>query len=73
MIKKYIIYSFLFFAISCSNIAFVLKDSDQTNPLKDNTLLLIDKNSDERFLRGLYSYFGNSENYKYILKTLTLL
>ena len=69
MISKFIACSLLFFIYSCGNIEFVLKDSPQTNPLKDNTLLLIDKNSDERFLRGLYSYFGNSENYKYILKT----
>lgn len=69
MIKKYIICSFLFFAISCSNIDFVLKDSDQTNPLKDKTLLLVDKSSNEGFVRGLYAYFGNSEKYEYILKT----
>ena len=69
MISKFIACSLLFFIYSCGNIEFVIKDSPQTNPLKDNTLLLIDKNSDERFLRGLYSYFGNSENYKYILKT----
>ena len=69
MISKFIACSLLFFIYSCGNIEFVLKDSAQTNLLKDDTLLLIDKNSDERFLRGLYSYFGNSENYKYILKT----
>ena len=69
MISKFIACSLLFFIYSCSNIEFVLKENNQTNPLKDNTVLLIDKNSDDRFLRGLYSYFGNNENYEYILKT----
>ena len=72
MIKKYIAYSFLFFIFSCSNIEFVLKDSSPTNPLKNKTVLLIDKYSEERFVRGLYSYFGNNEKYDYILKTTFL-
>ena len=69
---KYITCSFLFFIFSCSNIEFVLEDSNQTNPLKEKTLLLVDKNSEEKFVRGLYSYFGNSEKYEYILKTTFL-
>jgi hypothetical protein len=69
MIKKYIACSFLFFIFSCNNIEFVLKDSLQTTPLKDKKMLLMDKNSEERFVRGLYSYFGNNEKYEYILKT----
>ena len=36
------------------------------------TALLINKNSEEKFVRGLYSYFGNSEKYEYILKTTFL-
>ena len=66
---KYIACGFLFFIFSCSNIDFVLKKSNQMNLLKEKTVLLIDKNSEERFVRGLYSYFGNSEKYEYILKT----
>jgi hypothetical protein len=46
----------------------VLKDSSLTNPLKNKTSLIIDKNSEERFLRSLYSYFGNNEKNEYILK-----
>ena len=69
MIKKYIFCSFLFFIFSCSNIEFVLKDSILTNPLKNKTVLLIDKSSEERFVRGLYSYFGNSKKNEYVLKT----
>lgn len=69
MIKKYIFCSLLFFIFSCSNIEFVLKDSSLTNPLKDKTVLLIDKSSEERFVRGLYSYFGNNKKNEYILKT----
>ena len=66
---KHIACSLLFFVFSCSNIEFVLKDNALTNPLKEKTMLLIDKNSEDRFVRGLYSRFGNSETYEYILKT----
>ena len=69
MIKKYIACSFLFFIFSCSNIDFVLEENKQNHPLKNNTTLLIDKSSDEKFAGGLYSYFGNNQNYEYILKT----
>ena len=69
MIKKFIACSLLFFVFSCNSFEFVLKDDNQTNPLKEKTLLIIDKNLEEKFMRGLYSYFGNSETYKYILKT----
>ena len=69
MITKYIAYCFLFFIFSCSNVEFLLKDSAQTNLLKGTTLLLIDKNIDDRFSRGLYSFFGNNKEYDYILKT----
>ena len=69
MIKKYIAYGFLFFVFSCSNIEFVLKESNQTNPLRNKTALLTEKSSGEGFVRGLYSRFGNNETYEYILKT----
>ena len=69
MIKKYIAYGFLFFIFSCSNVEFVLKNNSQTNSLKDKTLLLMERETEERFVRGLYSYFGNNEAYEYILKT----
>ena len=72
MIIKYIACTLLFFVFSCSNIEFVLKDNVLTNPLKNKTLLLIDKNSDQRFVKSLYSYFGNNEKYEYILKTVFL-
>ena len=72
MIKKYITYFFLIFIFSCSSVDFVLKENSGINPLKEKTMLLIDKNSDERFVRGLYSYFGNSEKYEYILKATYL-
>ena len=69
MIIKHIACSLLFFVFSCSNIELVLKDSALTNPLKDKTMLLIDKNSNDMFVRELYSNFGNNETYEYILKT----
>ena len=72
MIKKYVACGFLFFIFSCSNIEFVLKDKNQTNPLKEKTMLLMDKNSEERFVSALYSYFGNNEKHEYILKTKLL-
>jgi len=72
MIIKYTAFTLLLFIFSCSNIEFVLKDSNLKNPLKNNTVLLVDKNSEERFMRGLYSNFGNNEKYEYILKTTFL-
>ncbi len=69
MIKKIFACGLLFFVFSCSNIEFVLKNNSKINPLKDKTTLLIDKDTEERFVRGLYSYFGNNEAYEYILKT----
>ena len=69
MIKKYLTCFFLLFIFSCTNIEFVLKDDSQTNPLKDKTILLMDKNLEKRFVKGLYSSFGNNEKYEYILKT----
>ena len=69
MIKKQIAYSLLFFIFSCSNVEFVLKDSSQMNPLKDKTLVVVDKDINNRLTRGLYSFFGNNKKYEYILKT----
>ena len=69
MIKKYLTCFFLLFVFSCTNIEFVLKDNSQTNPLKDKTVLLMDKNLEKRFVQGLYSNFGNNEKFEYILKT----
>ena len=69
MIKKYLTCFFLLFIFSCTNIEFVLKDNGQTNPLKDKTVLLMDKNLEERFVQGLYSNFGNTKQFEYILKT----
>ena len=69
MIKRYLTFFFLLFIFSCTNIEFLLKENSQTNPLKDKTLLLMDKNLEKRFVKGLYSNFGNNEKYEYILKT----
>ena len=72
MTKKHIVCIFLFFIISCNNIEFVLKDNVKTNPLKDKTLLITDKNAEERFKRNLYSFFGSNKENEYILKTTFL-
>ena len=69
MINKYIAFSLFFFIFSCSNIEFVLKENSETNPLQDKTTLLMDKNTEEKFIRGLHSFFGNNKNNEYLLKT----
>jgi hypothetical protein len=69
VIKKYFALSFLFVVFSCNNIEFVFKDDNHKNPIKEKTALLIDKNTEERFVRALYSYFGNNEEHEYILQT----
>jgi len=68
MIKYYIACVLFFFVFSCSNIEFVLENNSQTNPLKNKTILLINKNVDERFARELYAFFGNKDVYEYILE-----
>ena len=69
MMQKYVSCILLIFIFSCSNIEFLLSENNQVNPLKYKTALLIDKNSNERFVRELYAYFGNNNKYEYILKT----
>ena len=69
MINKYITYSLFLFIFSCSNIEFVLNQNNQINPLKDKTILLIDQKTEDRFVRKLYSFFGNNKKYDYILET----
>ena len=54
MIKKLIACILLLFIFSCSSIEFVLKDTGQTNPLKDKTALLIDKSLEETELYPIY-------------------
>lgn len=69
MIKKIITYFLFVFIISCSNIEFVLKDSDSANPLKNNVLIEVSGKEKDRYIRGLYSYFGSNKNNGYILVT----
>ena len=68
MIKNYIACIFLFFSFACSNIEFILKYDEDENPLKNKTVLIIDKNMDDRYAKNLYSYFGSSKENDYILK-----
>ena len=72
MIKKNFIFLFFFFVLSCSNIEFVLKDTNQSNQLKNKTMLLISGETADKFSRELYSFFGNNKNYEYILKATFL-
>jgi len=69
VIRKYIAFIFLFIVFSCSNIEFVLEKNQNTNILRGKTALLIDTSTEEKFTRKLYSFFGNSEEFEYILKT----
>lgn len=69
MIKKYTTFIVLIFIVSCSRIDLVLKETDQQNQLKKNTLIVLTGDVDENFSRELYSFFGNNKNYEYILKT----
>ena len=66
MIKKNFILFLFFFLLSCSQIEFVVNDN---NELKNKVHIITSQNSDERFNRALYSFFGNNKNYDYILKT----
>jgi len=68
MIKKTILFVFFFFIASCSKIEFVL-DSNEQNQLIDNVKLLMTGDTNQIFSREVNSYFGNSKNYEFILKT----
>lgn len=67
MIKKNLIFFFILFVFSCSNVEFVIKDNTQQEQLKNNIALVSDTNVEEVFLRELYSYFGNSKNHEFVL------
>ena len=69
MNKRKITFVLFFFILSCSNIEFVLNDKIQNNPLKDKVSLFISGDSEGLFSRELYSFFGNTNNQTYILKT----
>ncbi len=66
-LKTAIIFSFLF-VLSCSNIELVLQKK-QKDHLSDNVSLLSIGDDNGIFTKELYSYFNNSLNYEYILKT----
>ena len=66
-IKHCIILSFLFI-LSCGNIELVL-NKDQTNQIKNKVSLVSIGDESGRFNKELYSYFNNTLDYEYILKT----
>ena len=68
--KKYTIFIVFFFIVSCNNIDLLLKDTGNLNQLENNTAIIITNNTNEKFSRELYSFFGNNKNYNYILKAV---
>jgi len=65
--KKIIIHFLLFFLFSCSNIEFVLKNNSVTNPLKEITEVLVDKNANPIVSEELTNFFGAPKTLKYKL------
>ena len=55
--------------MSCSNIKFVLKDSDNPNLIKNNVEVFVNGKEKERYAKELFSYFGNNTDSDYILIT----
>ena len=68
--QKYTIFIIFFFIVSCSNIDLLLKDTADLNQLENNTTIILTNNTNEKFSRELYSFFGNNKNYNYILKAV---
>ncbi len=68
--QKYTIFIIFFFIVSCSNIDLLLKDTVDSNPLENNTAIILANDTNEKFSRELYSFFGNNKNYNYILKAV---
>ena len=69
MIKKNFFLAMLVFIFSCSNIEFVLKEEDETNRFKDKVLVVSKGNWERRFVKELYSVFGNNTKNEFILIT----
>ena len=72
MIKKISAPLLFILIFSCSNIELVLKDKGTPNPLKNNVTVVVSGEEKERYVRSLYSFFGENKNNKYILITSIL-
>jgi len=69
MIKKKFFLVIFVFIFSCSNIEFVLKEDGGTNRFKEKVLVISEGNRDGRFVKELYSVFGNNTKNEFILIT----
>ena len=69
MIKKKFFLVIFVFIFSCSNIEFVLKEDDGTNRFKDKVLVVSEGDKGGRFVKELYSVFGNNTKNEFILIT----
>ena len=69
MIKKNFFLAMFVFIFSCSNIEFILKEEDGTNRFKDKVLVVSNGNWERRFVKELYSVFGNNTKNEFILIT----
>ena len=70
MIKKLLVLICLFFLFSCGGIELVLNERwANQNPYKNNMLLVLDQNSNQKVTQELMSFFGNNLDGEFILTT----
>ena len=67
---KIIFSSILFiFILSCNSIELLLNESDSPNLIKNKVIIIASGEGNERYVRDLYSFFGDTKNGEYILVT----
>ena len=69
MIKALFFFLLLIISTSCADIEFVLSDNEDTNFLKNNSLITVSGKKYENFSQELFAQFGNNKNGGYIIQT----
>ena len=69
MIKALFFFLLLIISTSCADIEFVLSDNEDTNFLKNNSLITVSGKKYENFSQELFAQFGNNKNGEYIIQT----
>ncbi len=67
--KSFLIIIFMFFVTGCANLEFVLNENTSVERFKDKTKFIFEGKKEEKFIRELFSYFGNNKEDEFILIT----
>ena len=67
--KSFLIIIFMFSVTGCANLEFVLNENTSVERFKDKTKFIFEGKKEEKFIRELFSYFGNNKEDEFILIT----